>query len=182
LNTQNKLQRRYNQKEFETIIQRAAEIYHKDKEGYDDEILSSAAQELDIPKKYIKQAITSLKQEKAIEEKNKRTVQMVLAVGFFIVLGIALIVWFSVQSSSPENILQSMKDKYYNTLVALDEDVKTKHAQLENVIERRFELIPKLEEVVREYAQFEKDILLSFTQARNSYQNAVSVEEKAYWE
>jgi len=101
---------------------------------------------------------------------------MVLALGFFIVLGIALIVWFSVQSSSPENILQSMKDKYYNTLVALDEDVKTKHAQLENVIERRFELIPKLEEVVREYAQFEKDILLSFTQARNSYQNAVSVE------
>jgi LemA protein len=179
LNTQDKLKRRYNQEEFEKIIQRAAEIYHKDQEGYDDEILSSTAEELDIPKKYVKHAIRTLKREKAIQAKNKRTMQIALALGLIVVLVIVLIVWFTVQSSSPANVLQSMKDKYYNTLVTLDEEVNTKRAQLENVIDRRFELIPKLTQIVREYAQLEKDMLLSFTQAQDSYQNAVDIEQKA---
>ncbi|MBN1799065.1 MAG: LemA family protein [Spirochaetales bacterium] len=179
MNTQDKLKRHYNQEEFEKIIQRAAEIYHKDQEGYDDEILSSTARELDIPKKYVKQAISSLKQEKAIKANKMKAVQLALAAGLIIIICIVLIVWFTVQSSSPESVLQNMKDKYYNTLVTLDEEINTKRAQLENVIDRRFELIPKLQNLVREYAQFEKDILISLSKAQNSYQSAGSSSEKS---
>jgi LemA protein len=59
----------------------------------------------------------------------------------------------------------------YNTFVTLDETVKSSWAQVENQLQRRYDLIPNLVETVKGYARQEKDVLIEVTNAR-----AVSVE------
>jgi LemA protein len=178
MSTEDKLKKRYSREELEKIVKRAEELYSKDKQAFDHEILTATADDLDIPQEYIKKAINDLKQEKTIQEKKQNYTKIALAAGIICVLVIAVVIWFAIQSRSPQNMLSNMKDQYYNTLVNLDENIKNKRAQLENVIERRFELIPKLTEVVREYAQLEKEILQSLTQAQTSYKHAKNLEQK----
>ena len=67
----------------------------------------------------------------------------------------------------------------YNKAIALDEGVKAKWAQIENQLQRRFELIPNLVETVKGIAGQEKDIFLGIAEARKSYFKAGSVREKA---
>src|SRR3989344_1843870 len=54
----------------------------------------------------------------------------------------------------------------YNNLVATSEDVDAKWSQVENVYQRRFDLIPNLVETVRGYAEHESDTLTAVTEAR----------------
>ena len=54
-----------------------------------------------------------------------------------------------------------------NTLVDLDEGVKEKWAQVENVYQRRMDLIPNLVRTVKGYAQHESQVLEKVTQARS---------------
>ncbi|MBI4353131.1 MAG: LemA family protein [Candidatus Omnitrophica bacterium] len=54
----------------------------------------------------------------------------------------------------------------YNGLVALDEGVKQAWAQVENVYQRRLDLIPNLVETVKGYAAHEKSTFLAVTEAR----------------
>lgn len=54
----------------------------------------------------------------------------------------------------------------YNKMVGLDEQVKTKWGQVENVYQRRFDLIPNLIKTVQAYAEHEKDIVQMVTEAR----------------
>jgi len=54
----------------------------------------------------------------------------------------------------------------YNNLVDYDEDVKLEWAEVESQYQRRLDLIPNLVEIVRGYAQVEKDILVQVTEAR----------------
>jgi LemA protein len=54
----------------------------------------------------------------------------------------------------------------YNTMVILDEGVKEKWSQVENVYQRRFDLIPNLVETVKGYAAHEKDTFTEVTEAR----------------
>jgi LemA protein len=54
-----------------------------------------------------------------------------------------------------------------NTLVSLDENVKTKWAQVENVYQRRADLIPNLVSTVKGYAKHEADVLEEVTKARS---------------
>jgi LemA protein len=44
----------------------------------------------------------------------------------------------------------------YNRVVAMDENVKGKWAQVENQLKRRYDLIPNLVETVKGYAKHEK--------------------------
>ncbi len=55
-----------------------------------------------------------------------------------------------------------------NNLVSMDEDVKAKWSQVENVYQRRFDLIPNLVETVKGYAKHEAKVLTEVTQARAS--------------
>jgi LemA protein len=55
----------------------------------------------------------------------------------------------------------------YNSMVQLDEQVSGQWAQVENVYQRRSDLIPNLVNTVKGYANFEKDVLLSVTEARS---------------
>ncbi|MCA9055061.1 MAG: LemA family protein [Planctomycetaceae bacterium] len=66
-----------------------------------------------------------------------------------------------------------------NRLVGLDEGVKTQWAQVETVLQRRFDLIPNLVNTVRGYAEHEEEILTRVTELRSQWGAARSVDEKA---
>jgi LemA protein len=55
----------------------------------------------------------------------------------------------------------------YNSLVKLDQDVRAKWAQVENVYQRRADLVPNLVETVKGAAAFEKDTFTAVTEARS---------------
>jgi LemA protein len=66
----------------------------------------------------------------------------------------------------------------YNRFVSLDEGVKSAWAQVENQLQRRFDLIPNLVETVKGYAKQEKDVLVEVTNARAKVGGASTVPEK----
>ena len=88
-----------------------------------------------------------------------------LAIGGIVVVVIILIFFFSIKGM-------------YNSLVQLDEGIKGAWAQVENQLQRRYDLIPNYVETVKGYARFEKDVLLKVTEARARVGGAGSVKEK----
>ena len=54
----------------------------------------------------------------------------------------------------------------YNTLIRLDQQVKSQWAQVENVYQRRLDLVPNLVETVKGAAKFEKETYLAVAEAR----------------
>jgi LemA protein len=54
----------------------------------------------------------------------------------------------------------------YNKLVSLDQSVQAQWSQVENVYQRRADLVPNLVETVKGAAKFEKDTFTAVTQAR----------------
>ena len=55
----------------------------------------------------------------------------------------------------------------YNRLVSLDQAVQSQWAQVENVYQRRLDLVPNLVATVKGAAAFEKDTLVAVTEARS---------------
>ncbi len=66
----------------------------------------------------------------------------------------------------------------YNRLVSLDVGVTTAWAQVENVLQRRADLIPNLVSTVKGFARHEKDILTKLAEARTQYAGARTPDEK----
>jgi len=66
----------------------------------------------------------------------------------------------------------------YNTFVSLDESVKASWAQVENQLQRRYDLIPNLVETVKGYAKHEKDVFIEVTNARSKVGGAGQISEK----
>jgi LemA protein len=66
----------------------------------------------------------------------------------------------------------------YNTLVAMDEGVKGAWAQVENQLQRRYDLIPNYVETVKGYAAHEKEVFLKVTEARSKVGRAGPISEK----
>lgn len=64
-------------------------------------------------------------------------------------------------------LLYNMFKGSYNRMVQLDEDVKTQWAQVENVYQRRADLIPNLVRTVQGYADFERETLTQVIEARS---------------
>ncbi|MGE7910746.1 LemA family protein [Lysinibacillus xylanilyticus] len=67
----------------------------------------------------------------------------------------------------------------YNSLVTAEESVQSKWAQVENQLQRRYDLIPNLVESVKGYANHEKDVIASITDARAQMGSAQSPKEQA---
>jgi len=86
-----------------------------------------------------------------------------------IILGIILLFVFSVYSFFAGT---------YNNLVRLDEGVKTAWAQVENQLQRRFDLIPNYVETVKGYAKHEKEVFLKVTEARSKVGGATNIPDK----
>ena len=66
----------------------------------------------------------------------------------------------------------------YNKFVSLDQAVKSSWAQVENQLQRRFDLIPNLVETVKGYAKQEKDVMVQVTEARAKVGGAATVPDK----
>ena len=66
----------------------------------------------------------------------------------------------------------------YNQVIAMEENVKGKWAQVENQLKRRYDLIPNLVETVKGYAQHEKEIFENIAQARTQYFQAKDVKSQ----
>jgi len=67
---------------------------------------------------------------------------------------------------------------YYNRLVGLREGVPASWAQVENVLQRRFDLIPNLVSTVKGYAKHEKQLLTDIVKLRSQWGNAKTTEDK----
>ncbi len=67
----------------------------------------------------------------------------------------------------------------YNKIIKLDETVKEKWSQVENVYQRRLDLIPNLVETVKGYTSHEKETLLAVTEARAKVGGMVKIGDKA---
>lgn len=66
----------------------------------------------------------------------------------------------------------------YNSLVSMDESVKAAWAQVENQLQRRYDLIPNYVETVKGYASHEKEVFTRVTEARSRAAGAGSINEK----
>jgi LemA protein len=66
----------------------------------------------------------------------------------------------------------------YNSLVALDEGVQGAWAQVENQLQRRYDLVPNLVETVKGFAAQEKDVFVQVTEARAKVGGAGNIPDK----
>lgn len=66
----------------------------------------------------------------------------------------------------------------YNKVIAMDEQVKSQWAQVENQLKRRYDLIPNLVETVKGYAKHEREIFENLANARTKYFQANTVKDK----
>ena len=63
-------------------------------------------------------------------------------------------------------------------VIALDEGVKAAWAQVENQLQRRYDLIPNLVETVKGFAAQEKEVFIGVTEARAKVGKADTIPEK----
>ena len=66
----------------------------------------------------------------------------------------------------------------YNKMVSLDELVQTKWGQVENVYQRRFDLIPNLVNTVKAYAEHEKELFQMITDARTKAGGVLNISDE----
>jgi len=66
----------------------------------------------------------------------------------------------------------------YNKMVTMEEGVKASWSQVENVYQRRFDLIPNLVETVKGYASHESETLSAVTEARASAGGVMNISDE----
>jgi LemA protein len=66
----------------------------------------------------------------------------------------------------------------YNKVIAMDEQVKSQWAQVDNQLKRRYDLIPNLVETVKGYAKQEREIFEHIADARTKYFQASTPQAK----
>jgi len=86
-----------------------------------------------------------------------------IIIGIILIIGLLTVQWFI---------------SGYNRVIALDENVKSQWAQVENQLKRRYDLIPNLVETVKGYAKHEREIFEHIADARTKYFQAKTVKEK----
>lgn len=67
----------------------------------------------------------------------------------------------------------------YNRIVSLDENVNSAWAQVETVLQRRYDLIPNLVNTVKGFAKQEQNVLTDVTRLRSQWGEARTQVEKA---
>ncbi|NPV06289.1 MAG: LemA family protein [Syntrophaceae bacterium] len=89
--------------------------------------------------------------------------------GLWIALAVAAVIAFS---------LYGFVKGTYNEFVTLDEKVKSSWAQVENQLQRRYDLIPNLVETVKGYAKQEREVFIEVTNARAKVGGAGTIPDK----
>ncbi|KGR82812.1 LemA family protein [Lysinibacillus odysseyi 34hs-1 = NBRC 100172] len=67
----------------------------------------------------------------------------------------------------------------YNSLVNGEEQIEASWSQVENQLQRRFDLIPNLVQTVKGYAAHEEEVFTQIADARTRYGGAATVDEAA---
>jgi len=93
-----------------------------------------------------------------------------VVIGCGVVLGIVILVAI---------IMVFSGIRIYNQMVKLDEGVKEKWSQVENVYQRRLDLIPNLVETVKGYAAHERETFQAVTEARSKVGGVMNVPGQA---
>ncbi len=75
-------------------------------------------------------------------------------------------------------IVFSLFRSHYNRLVYLNQQAEESWAQVDNVLQRRNDLIPNLVETVKGYAKHEKEVFVEITEARSRWAGAKTLQEK----
>jgi LemA protein len=88
-----------------------------------------------------------------------------LAISGIVIVVVLLLIFFSIKGT-------------YNSLVRLDESIKGAWAQVENQLQRRYDLIPNYVETVKGYARHEKEVFLRVTEARAKVGAATNIQDK----
>ncbi len=79
--------------------------------------------------------------------KNKKLIR------YGVLAGVVLLLYFSIKGT-------------YNNMVSKEESVAAQWAQVENVYQRKYDLIPNLVSVAKKYAEFEQETLTKVVEAR----------------
>jgi LemA protein len=93
-----------------------------------------------------------------------------VVIGCGVVLGIVIVIGL---------IMVFSGISIYNEMVRLDEGVKEKWSQVENVYQRRLDLIPNLVETVKGYAAHERETFQAVTEARSKVGGVMNVPGQA---
>src|SRR5512135_1433909 len=88
---------------------------------------------------------------------------LLIVLGIFAVVAVGTIMWMVGQ---------------YNQVIAMDEQVKSQWAQVDNQLKRRYDLIPNLVETVKGYAKQEREIFEHIADARTKYFQASTPQGK----
>lgn len=87
-------------------------------------------------------------------------------IGIGILIGLVVIVL----------IIYSSVRNMYNGFVQLDENVNVSWSQVQNVYQRRFDLIPNLVETVKGYAEHEQETFQAVTEARSRVGGVINLD------
>ena len=101
------------------------------------------------------------------ESSSPKKTCLIVAIVVLVLLGIGSLVTFSWYKNG------------YDTAVAKHEAVSSSWAQVENVLQRRYDLIPNLVETVKGYAKHEKELFEKIAEYRTQYFSAKGPAAKA---
>jgi LemA protein len=148
----------YTDTEAREIVRRAIRLQAEAGSRVSEANLENSAAEVGVSPEYVQEAARQLRAERAAATSRGSTRRWIV-IGAVVL--IALLLWYG-----------------YNTLNNAYTRVEAARAQLENVLQRRFDLIPQLVKVTREYAGHERAVFEALAAARASWQKAGTLEEK----
>lgn len=156
---------KFSDEEVDDILERAGKIQHEadvEKGNVDRADLEAGAAEVGISRDFIEQAIKELRAERAQEAtKRKKRRSISIAVGVIA----AIIIIASLFSTH-----KSLNSKF--------NDVESKQAQLDNVLQRRHDLIPNLISMAKASAAHEENLIDSLSDILQNVEKAKNFEEK----
>lgn len=97
------------------------------------------------------------------ESMKKTWLGLIVVLGIIFVMGLALVSYLSGK---------------YNTFVALNQSTDKAWSQVENVLQRRNDLIPNLVTTVQGYAIHEQEVFIKVAEARNQAMAAKTIDDK----
>jgi len=146
------------------VLERAARLQMQQSQNYTVTELMLAGSEVNISSEYIQQALRQIQDEQQQQQIRQLRLQQIRkqSLTFGCSAIVALLIWIG---------------WVYNSLNHAAANVDAKWMQVENQLQRRADLIPKLMELTQTSVE-QQNILAALTQAQKNYQNATTPAEK----
>lgn len=158
-------QERYTDKEVETILERASKLQREaeaEKQGISSADLKAGAEEVGISQEFVDKAIQQLESEKQENARRKKKMLIWIGIPMGVLVFIAIITAISA----------------YNALNGQMSVIEQRRAQLENVLQRRYDLIPNLITVAKASAMHNEKIITSISSVIKEINESKSFDEK----